>query len=306
MNLNVSSFSLLSLTLLLLFSPTVTADNITHAFEKYSNFSTMSDLFTKTKLTTLISKYQTITLLAVNNNNISSITNKSAIELKNILMTHVILDYYDELKLKGMKEKSIMLTTLYQTTGLGEEMNGFLNCTKSKGRVYFGSGVKGSPLNAEYVTTLYHNPFNLSIIQISMPIVAPGLSLAVLPPPPPPVPLAPAPAPSAMNAAMAPSPSPMSGATPPAPAPGPGDEDNASDSNVPKLTPETETPEVDSPAPTPSADNEKIEAADKAGKTSSACKTRFSFEVVVLLMKNMPGHNEKRFCICLLQTMRDD
>ncbi|KAG2239916.1 hypothetical protein Bca52824_091275 [Brassica carinata] len=101
MNLNVSSFSLLSLTLLLLFSPTVTADNITHAFEKYSNFSTMSDLFTKTKLTTLISKYQTITLLAVNNNNISSITNKSAIELKNILMTHVILDYYDELKLKG-------------------------------------------------------------------------------------------------------------------------------------------------------------------------------------------------------------
>ncbi|KAF3486194.1 hypothetical protein F2Q69_00057798 [Brassica cretica] len=273
MNLNVSSFSLLSLTLLLLFSPTVTADNITHAFEKYSNFSTMSDLFTKTKLTTLISKYQTITLLAVNNNNISSITKKSAIELKNILMTHVILDYYDELKLKGMKEKSIMLTTLYQTTGLGEEMNGFLNCTKSKGRVYFGSGVKGSPLNAEYVTTLYHNPFNLSIIQITMPIVAPGLSLAVLPPPPPPVPLAPAPAPS-------------SGATPPAPAPapGPGNEDDASDSNVPKLTPETETPEVDSPAPTPSADNEKIEAADKAGKTSSACKTRFSFEVVVLLM----------------------
>ncbi|CDY13425.1 BnaA03g51430D [Brassica napus] len=270
MNLN-ASFSLLSLTLLLLFSPIVTADNITHAFEKYSNFSTMSELFTKTKLTTLISKYQTITLLAVNNNNISSITNKSAIELKNILMTHVILDYYDELKLKGMKEKSIMLTTLYQTTGLGEEMNGFLNCTKSKGKVYFGSGVKGSPLNAEYVTTLYHNPFNLSIIQISMPIVAPGLSLAVLPPPPPPVPLAPAPAPSPMDAAMAPT-------------PGPGDEDNASDSNVPKLTPETETPEVDSPAPTPSADNEKIEAADKAGKTSSACKTRFSFEVVVLLI----------------------
>ncbi|KAL0891357.1 hypothetical protein Bca101_015340 [Brassica carinata] len=244
----------------------------------------MSDLFTKTKLTTLISKYQTITLLAVNNSAIVSITNKSAIELKNILMTHVILDYYDELKLKGMKEKSIMLTTLYQTTGLGEEMNGFLNCTKSKGRVYFGSGVKGSPLNAEYVTTLYHNPFNLSIIQISMPIVAPGLSLAVLPPPPPPVHLAPAPAPAPMDAAMAPSPSPMRAPTPPAPAPGPDDEDNASDSNVPKLTPETETPEVDSPAPTPSADNEKIEAADKAGKTSSACKARFSVEVVLLLV----------------------
>ncbi|KAF8097543.1 hypothetical protein N665_0286s0052 [Sinapis alba] len=281
MGLN-ASFSLLSLTLLLVFSPIVTADNITHAFEKYSNFSTMSDLFTKTKLTLLISKYQTITLLAVSNKAISSITNKSAIELKNILMTHVILDYYDELKLKGMKEKSIMLTTLYQTTGLGEEMNGFLNCTKSKGRVYFGSGVKDSPLNAEYVTTLYHNPFNLSIIHISKPIVAPGLSLAVLPPPPPPVPLAPAPAPAPMEAAMAPGPSPMNVAT--APAPGPGDEDNPSDAAVPKLTPETESPEVDSPAPTPSADNEKIEAADKAGKTSSSCKARFSFEVVLLIV----------------------
>ncbi|CAH8387471.1 unnamed protein product [Eruca vesicaria subsp. sativa] len=293
MNLN-ASFSLLSLTLLLVLSPLVTADNITHAFEKYSNFSTMSDLFTQTKLTTLISTYQTITILAVNNSAINSITNKSAIELKNILMTHVILDYYDELKFKDMKEKSMMLTTLYQTTGLGEEMNGFLNCTKSKGRVCFGSGVKDSPLNAEYVTTLYHNPFNLSIIHISMPIVAPGLSLAVLPPPPPPVHLAPtpapspAPSPSPMVATMAPSPSPMNVATPtalaPAPAPGPGDEDNASDSNVPKATPEIETPEVDSPAPTPSADNEKIEAADKAGKTSSACKACFSFEVVLLLV----------------------
>ncbi|XP_024005796.1 fasciclin-like arabinogalactan protein 5 isoform X2 [Eutrema salsugineum] len=263
-----ASHYLLSLTLLLVFSTVVTASNITRAFAKYSNFSTMSDLFIKTKLTIPISKYRTITVLAVSNDAISSITNRSDIELKNILMTHVILDYYDELKLNGLKEKSIMLTTLYQTTGLGEEMNGFINLTKSKGRIYFGSEVKGSPLNAEYVKTLYHNPYNLSIIQISMPIVAPGLSLAIFPPPPPPAPLAPAPSP--MDAAMS-------------PAPGPADEDNASDTAVPKPKPATETPEVDSPAPTPSADNLKIEAADKAGPSSSACKAGLSFDFVLLL-----------------------
>ncbi|CAH2077373.1 unnamed protein product [Thlaspi arvense] len=280
MGLN-ASLPLLFLTLLLVFSTVVTADNVTRAFEKYSNFSTMSDLLIKTKLTPLISKYQTITILAVSNDAISSITNRSAIELKNILMTHVILDYYDELKLNGLKEKSIMLTTLYQTTGLGEEMNGFLNCTKSKGRVYFGSEVKGSPLTSEYVTTLYHNPFNLSIIQISMPIVAPGLSLAVFPPPPPPVPLAPAPSP--MNVATAPSPAPTNAAT--APAPGPADEANASDSAVPKPKPATESQEVDSPAPVPSADNEKMEAAaDKTKPTSSsACKAGLKFDIVLLL-----------------------
>lgn len=276
-----TSLSLFSLTVLLVFSNIVEADNITRAFEKYSNFSTMSYLFTKTNLTVPISKYHTITVLAVSNDAISSITNRSDVELKNILMTHVILDYYDELKLNGMKEKSIMLTTLYQTTGLGEEMNGFLNCTKSKGRVYFGSGVKNSPLNAEYVTTVYHNPYNLSIIQISMPIVAPGLSFAVNPPPPPPAPLTPAPSP--MDAAIAPGPSPMKAATPPSPAPEPADENNASDTTVPKTTPATETPEVDSPVPAPSVGNEKMEAADKAGPSSSACKAGLRFDVVLLL-----------------------
>ncbi|KAF8074323.1 hypothetical protein N665_1113s0004 [Sinapis alba] len=266
MGLN-TSLCLFSLTFLLVFfSRPITADNITRAFEKYSNFSTMNDLLIKTKLNIPISKYLTITLLAVSNDAISIISNRSDVEVKNILMNHVILDYYDEIKFKGMKEKSIMLTTLYQTTGLGEEMNGFLNCTKSKGRVYFGSGVKGSPLVAEYVKALYDNPYNLSIVQISMPIVAPGLSLAVFPPPPPPAPLAPAPSP--MNAAKAPGPEP----------------DNASDIDVPKRTPAMETPEVDSPAPTPSADNEKIEAADKAGTSSSACKAGLSFDVVLLLI----------------------
>ncbi|XP_010432871.1 PREDICTED: fasciclin-like arabinogalactan protein 5 [Camelina sativa] len=277
MGLN-ASLSLFSLTILLVFSKVVTADNITLAFEKYSNFSTMSNLFTQTKLTVPISKYQTITVLAVSNDAISSITNRSDVELKNILMTHVILDYYDELKLQGMREKSIMLTTLYQTTGLGEEMNGFLNVTKLEGRVYFGSAVKNSPLNAEYVSTVYHNPYNLSIIEISMPIVAPGLSLAVLPPPPPPVPIVPSPSPSPIDASMVPAPSPMVNATT---APGPAAD--ASDTVVPKTTPTTDTPEADSPAPAPTADNEKIEAADKAKPSSSACKAGSRFELILLL-----------------------
>ncbi|KAJ0247430.1 Fasciclin-like arabinogalactan protein 5 [Hirschfeldia incana] len=269
LNASLCLFSLTSL--LIFFSTATTADNITLAFEKYSNFSTMNDLLIKTKLDIPISKYLTITLLAVSNDAITPIINRSDVEVKNILMNHVILDYYDEIKFKGMKEKSIMLTTLYQTTGLGEEMNGFLNCTKSKGRVYFGSGVKGSPLVAEYVKALYDNPYNMSIVQISMPIVAPGLSLAIFPPPPPPAPPTPSPSPSPMNAAKA-------------PGPGPDDEDNASDTAVPKHTPATETTEVDSPAPTPSADNEKIEAADKAGSSSPACKTGLSFDVVLLLL----------------------
>ena len=163
-----------------------------------------------------------------------------------------------------------MLTTLYQTTGLGEQMNGFLNVSKSKGRVYFGSEVKNSPLNAEYVSTVYHNPYNLSIIQITMPIVAPGLSLAIFPPPPPYVHVAPYPTP--MDASVV-------------PAPGPAADDNSPDSAVPKTppAPATDTPEADSPAPAPSADNEKIEAADKAKPSSSASKAGWSFDVILLL-----------------------
>ncbi|AEC07579.1 Fasciclin-like arabinogalactan protein 3 [Arabidopsis thaliana] len=271
MGLKVSS-SLLCLTILLAVSSIVSAVNITRVLEKYPEFSTMTELLAKTELTPIINKRQTITVLALNNDAIGSISGRPEEEVKNILMNHVVLDYFDELKLKALKEKSTLLTTLYQSTGLGQQQNGFLNCTKSNGKIYFGSGVKGAPQTAEYITTVFRNPYNLSVVQISMPIVAPGLGSPVKVPPPPPM-------------SSPPAPSPKKGAATPAPAPADeGDYADAPPGLAPETAPASAPSESDSPAPAPDkSGKKKMAAADEAEPPSSASNTGLSFGAVLVL-----------------------
>ncbi|KAJ4873286.1 Fasciclin-like arabinogalactan protein 3 [Raphanus sativus] len=271
MGLKASS-SLLCLTILFGVSSIVSAVNITRALEKYPEFSTMIELFAKTELTPIINKRQTITVLALSNDAIGSISGRPEEELKNVLMNHVVLDYFDELKLKALKDRSTLLTTLYQSTGLGQQQNGFLNCTKTNGKIYFGSGVKGAPQTAEYITTVFRNPYNLSVIQISMPIVAPGLGSPVNVPPPPPM-------------SSPPSPSPKKAAT--TPAPGPSEEEDYADSPpgaAPEAAPASAPSEDGSPAPAPgNAGKKKMAAADEVEPPTSASNTGLSFGAVLVL-----------------------
>ena len=272
MGLKVSS-SLLCLTILLGVSSIVSAVNITRALEKYPEFSTMIELLAKTELTPIINKRQTITVLALSNDAIGSISGRPEEELKNVLMNHIVLDYFDELKLKALKDKSTLLTTLYQSTGLGQQQNGFLNCTKTNGKIYFGSGVKGAPQTAEYITTVFRNPYNLSVIQISMPIVAPGLGSPVNVPPPPPMSSSP------------PSPSPKKAAA--TPAPGPAVEEDYADAPpgaAPETAPASAPSEDGSPAPAPgNAGKKKMAAADEVEPPTSASNTGLSFGAVLVL-----------------------
>ncbi|CAH8342851.1 unnamed protein product [Eruca vesicaria subsp. sativa] len=271
MGLKASS-SLLCLTILLGVSSIVSAVNITRALEKYPEFSTMVELFGKTELAPIINKRQTITVLALSNDAIGSISGRPEEELKNVLMNHVVLDYFDELKLKALKDRSTLLTTLYQSTGLGQQQNGFLNCTKTNGKIYFGSGVKGAPLTAEYITTVFRNPYNLSVIQISMPIVAPGLGSPVKVPPPPPM-------------SSPPSPSPKKAAV--TPAPGPAEEEDYADSPpgaAPETAPASAPSEDGSPAPAPgNAGKKKMAAADEVEPPTSASNTGLTFGAVLVL-----------------------
>ncbi|KAF3575562.1 hypothetical protein DY000_02034331 [Brassica cretica] len=273
-----ASSSLLSLAILLGVSSIVSAVNITRALDKYPEFSTMTELFAKTKLTPIINKRQTITLLALSNDAIGSISGRPEDELKNILMNHVVLDFYDGLKLKAIKDKSTMLTTLYQSTGLGQQQNGFLKCSKTNGKIYFGSAVKGAPQTAEYITTVFRNPFNLSVVQISMPIVAPGLGDPVEVPPTPPM-------------SSPPAPSPKEAAD--APAPGPAEEEGYSDSppgGAPETAPASAPSEDGSPAPAPApgpgpenSRKKKMAAADEAEPPTSASNTGLSFGAILVL-----------------------
>ncbi|KFK38614.1 hypothetical protein AALP_AA3G137100 [Arabis alpina] len=146
--------------------------NITNILDQHHDFSTFNDLLTQTQLASAINSRQTITVLAVSNGALSSLSDKPKAMLKNILSLHIVLDYYDEKKLKNLNKKSVILTTLFQSSGLARGQQGFLNATVTKdGDVSFGSAVPGSPLNAQLEESVVSLPFNISVLHISSAIM---------------------------------------------------------------------------------------------------------------------------------------
>ncbi|URD73781.1 fasciclin-like arabinogalactan protein [Musa troglodytarum] len=130
-------------------------------------------LATSHNITTMLANRKTITVLADNNDAISSASGQPTDELKKILSLHVVLDYYDGDKLPN---RSAILTTLFQSSGVASGSSGFLNATDmDNGQVSLGSAVPGSSLDANFVKVLATQPYNISVLQISSVIVPPGL-----------------------------------------------------------------------------------------------------------------------------------
>lgn len=169
--------SLLFISLIIASSLTIEALDITKILQKYPDFSSFSQKLTETKLADQINSRQTITVLALDNAAVSAIAGKPSAAVKAILSTHIVLDYFDEQKLlTAVNAQQTKLTTLYQTTGAAGNGQGFLKVGDvGEGEIAFGSAVNGAPLNANLVKTVMTEPYNISIIQVSEAIVAPGI-----------------------------------------------------------------------------------------------------------------------------------
>ncbi|XP_058114344.1 fasciclin-like arabinogalactan protein 14 [Magnolia sinica] len=234
--MNSSSFSPIFISFLLLLS-SATAFNITKILEDQSDFSTFNSLLSQTHLAAEINKRQTITILAVDNGAISAISGSSPDVQKNVLSVHVILDYYDMQKLHKLSKKSTLLTTLFQSSGLATNQQGFINITndKSSGQIRMGSAVPGSGLNANVMKKIAAQPYNISVLQVSSIIFPTGIDNPNNTQPKTPA-TPPAPTPK-----KAPAPSKASAPASDSPA-------DAPESDGPTAeTPEAETPESDGP-----------------------------------------------------------
>uniref|UniRef100_A0A5K1BKV0 FAS1 domain-containing protein n=2 Tax=Nymphaea colorata TaxID=210225 RepID=A0A5K1BKV0_9MAGN len=172
------------LLLLFLFLSTATSFNITSILGNFPDFSVFNSYLTQTGLVVDINSRSTITVLATNNDAISVLSNRNlpVDSIKRIISLHVVLDYYDQSKLKQFSGKSNLLTTLFQTTGTATNQEGFLNATYlNSGDIMFGSGVRGSGLTSKFVKVVAAEPYNISIIQISSVIIPPGFENASTP-----------------------------------------------------------------------------------------------------------------------------
>ncbi|MCD7446398.1 hypothetical protein HAX54_006006 [Datura stramonium] len=166
---------------LVLFASSASAFNITKILSEYPDYSNFNDLLTKTGLASEINTKSTITVLAIPNGAIGDLTSKSKDVVKRILTTHVVLDYYDQMKLEQMN-KTTKLTTMFQQSGKAAQDQGFLNVTAKDNSFVFGSAVKGAQLNSRLEKSVMSQPYNISILGISQAIVTPGIDGAAFAP----------------------------------------------------------------------------------------------------------------------------
>ncbi|KAL0425180.1 UNVERIFIED_CONTAM: Fasciclin-like arabinogalactan protein 14 [Sesamum radiatum] len=124
LEMSVVKISLFSFSLLF---HSAVAFNITQVLTQYASFSTFNSYLTLTNLAPEINSRQSITVLVVEINNLSTLSGKSSDVLKKIMSVHVILDYFDVPKLQQLSNKSAIVTTLFQTTGLAKAQQGFVN-----------------------------------------------------------------------------------------------------------------------------------------------------------------------------------
>lgn len=118
----------LSCFLLLFTAPAPAASfNITKLLDRYQGYGTFNSLLSQTKLASEINRRQTITVLAVPDEQISGLASKGVDTAKRVLSNHVILDYYDMEKLRNLKKGTTLLTTLYQASGEASHQTGLAN-----------------------------------------------------------------------------------------------------------------------------------------------------------------------------------
>lgn len=87
-------------------------------------------------------------------------------------------DYYDVEKLvRVLTSKTAIFATLYQTNnGETVSLKGFLEASMvNEGEIVFGSTALGSGLTVKLVKPVLSHPHTISVLQITAPIIAPGI-----------------------------------------------------------------------------------------------------------------------------------
>ncbi|XP_052210909.1 fasciclin-like arabinogalactan protein 8 [Diospyros lotus] len=159
------------------------AHNITDILDGFPEYSLFNSYLSQTRLADEINTRETITILALNNGEMSALAAKHPLPvIKKALSLHILLDYFDAGKLHQISDGSTTSTTLFQTTGNAPGNIGSVNITDLKGgKVGFGSAIPGSPLDSTYTKEVKKIPYNISVIEISQPIIAPGVLTAPAP-----------------------------------------------------------------------------------------------------------------------------
>ncbi|GAA0146839.1 cell adhesion molecule [Lithospermum erythrorhizon] len=219
------------------------AENIVQVMKGYPDFSKMTEILSQPDITKQIKIQYAITVLALDNDIMDTLSGKRPEEVVDIVKCHVLLDYYDDAKLKNRPlNKPAEMVNLYQSSGSSQYGQGLIQLKRtSQGIFFYSSSENSTQNNAKYVEKIYNRQFNVSILRIDHPVIVMGLN---------------------EDMAKAPAPVPTKGLVP-APEPAEAPEEVVADSP----SDESDFMEAPAPAPTPeeaadAPDGEPDKAAD--------------------------------------------
>lgn len=141
-------------------------------------YATFSKLLQQTKVAGEANQLRAATLLVVPNKFVKSLASLPKDKLRPAVANHVLLSYFDPIKLDEMKTKTAILPSLLSNT---DKKLGVLNYTRADdGQMYFGA--PGASCAAKLVKVVAARPYSVSIMEVSEPILPAGFTSSVAAP----------------------------------------------------------------------------------------------------------------------------
>ncbi|KAE8719968.1 hypothetical protein F3Y22_tig00109923pilonHSYRG00035 [Hibiscus syriacus] len=197
------STSFLFFSILFVLLSTTHGFNITEILSRFSQFSTFNSRLSGTGLASEINNQKAVTVLVITNDQLRSFNYQAENDVRQILSFHVVLDYYDETRLRSLTSRTV-LPTLYQGSTLTVSNDG-------NGAITFRPAGASPNMDIKLVGTVESQPHSISVLQIAGIITLSGPSSAPSQQPPSATPKA---SPPRKVLAQAPTPTPTS---PPSP-----------------------------------------------------------------------------------------
>ncbi|KAG5034288.1 Fasciclin-like arabinogalactan protein 8 [Glycine soja] len=166
---------------LALFCSTIHGLDITKLLGQYPEYAQFNKYLTETKLADQINSLNAVTVLALDDAAMASLSAKPQDAVKAILSTHVLVNFYDEKKLMEAEGSRAKVETLFQSSGVAKPNQGYIYVALiNEGEIAFGSAAAApnAPFEVVLVRSVTSQPDAVSILQVSKPIVAPGVESA--------------------------------------------------------------------------------------------------------------------------------
>lgn len=260
------------------------AQDVSVVLAKYPQYSKFNELLKSTGVLTEVNTRSSLSILlpddGVLNGYVSSHPSYTTQMMADVIRYHCLLQYFSPEDLMALTASTVV-TTLYQTTGRANGLDGFVNVTKQAGSLgTVGPSTLTAPVQANIIMNVTQYPYNYTFYQISGVLEPLGLAAAQLAPTTPPT-MAPAsvPAPIMESPMVAPTMAPTIVPTMAPPMMAPVQTPTMAPSTTPVMAPPMMTPPVVAPT-TPMANAPVAEGPMMS--VSSAFALEFNFVAVVV------------------------